>query len=275
MSHFLTLIKTEYLKRKHSYWLPVWIVAGLMVLILIISITAMIANWDVIQYGFINMSFDYEDIQDGVMFGTYGSMILVVFVFGIFLLTNSQSSLSKEKELGCNLFYRCQPVNIWTCTAAKYLMHIFANTILLLGVGLILAFIMAVVLASTMGGFYLGSAIVGSLLGVVLYLKIALVFGSLFFLFSSIFKNNAFLKGAIFLGLIDLVFFLIEEITRNTINMPSIYEGLVALLGNLNVDAGLSLGYVIADYRLLIALVFAGACYAGGTLIYKHKTTEA
>ncbi|MCD6446859.1 MAG: hypothetical protein J7L40_01700 [Candidatus Marinimicrobia bacterium] len=275
MSHYLTLLKTEYIKRKSSYWLPVWIVAGIVLLVLIISITAMVAHWDKIEIGMINMAFDYEDIQDGVMFGTYGSMILVVFVFSIFLLITSQSSLSKEKELGCELFYRCQPVNIWVCTAAKYLMHVFAGAVFLLGIGLILGLIMAIVLASTMGGFYLGSAIVGSLLGVVLYLKIALVFGSLLFLFSSIFKNNAFLKGAIFLGLIDLVFFMIEEITRNTINMPSIYEGLVALLGNLNVDADLSLGYVLADYRLLIALVFAGACYAGATLIYKHKTIEA
>lgn len=275
MSHYLTLLKTEYIKRKSSYWLPVWIVAGIALLVLIISITAMVANWDKIEIGMINMAFDYEDIQDGVMFGTYGSMILVVFVFSIFLLITSQSSLSKEKELGCELFYRCQPVNIWISTAAKYLMHVFGGAVLLLGIGLILGLIMAIVLASTMGGFYLGSAIVGSLLGVVLYLKIALVFGSLLFLFSSIFKNNAFLKGAIFLGLIDLVFFLIEEITRNTINMPSIYEGLVALLGNLNVDADLGLGYILADYRLLIALVFAGACYAGATLIYKHKTIEA
>ncbi len=275
MSHYLTLLKTEYIKRKSSYWLPVWIVAGIVLLVLIISITAMVAHWDEIEIGMINMAFDYEDIQDGVMFGTYGSMILVVFVFSIFLLITSQSSLSKEKELGCELFYRCQPVNIWVCTAAKYLMHVFAGAVFLLGIGLILGLIMAIVLASTMGGFYLGSAIVGSLLGVVLYLKIALVFGSLLFLFSSIFKNNAFLKGAIFLGLIDLVFFMIEEITRNTINMPSIYEGLVALLGNLNVDADLGLGYVLADYRLLIALVFAGACYAGATLIYKHKTIEA
>jgi ABC-type transport system involved in multi-copper enzyme maturation permease subunit len=275
MSHFLTLIKTEYLKRKSAYWTPVWIVGVITLLVLVVSLTAMIANWDVVQYGFINMSFDYEDIQDGVMFGTYGSMILAVFVFSIFLLITSQSSLNREKELGCELFYRCQPVNIWTCTAAKYLMHVLAGGVLLLAVGLILGVILAIVLSSTMGGFYLGSALVGSLLGLILYLKIALVFGSLYFLFSSIFKTNAFLKGTIFLGLIDFVFMIIEEISRNTINMPSIFEGLVALLGNLNVDANLSLRYVLLDYRLLIALVFAGACYAGGTLIYQYKTTEA
>jgi len=275
MSNFLTLIKTEYLKRKKAYWTPALIVGIITVIILVVSLTAVIANWDVIQYGFINMSFDYDDIRDGVMFGTYGSMILVVFVFSIFLLITSQSSLNREKELGCELFYRCQPVNIWVCTASKYLMHVFAGGVLLFGVGLMLGLILAIALSSTMGGFYLGAALVGSLLGFVLYLKIALVFGSLYFLFSSVFKTNAFLKGTILVGLFDFVMSLIEELTRNTVNMPKISEGLVALMGNLNVDADLSLGYVLGDYRLLIALIFAGACYAGATLIYQYKTTEA
>ena len=154
-------------------------------------------------------------------------------------------------------------------------MRIFAGAVFLSGIGLILALIMAIILSSTMGGFYLGSAMIGMLLGVILYLKLCLVFGSLYFLFSAIFKNNAFLKGTIFLGLIDFVFFLIEEIFRNTINMPSIYEGLVALMGNMNVDSDINLGSALGDYRLLFALLFAGACYAGATLIYKHKSTEA
>jgi ABC-type transport system involved in multi-copper enzyme maturation permease subunit len=275
MSHFLTLIKTEYIKRKSGYWLPVWIVAGIILVILIASITAMVAHWDEIQIGFLNMTFDYEDLQDGVKLGTYGSMILIVFVFSIFMLIGSQSSLSKEKELGCELFYRCQPINIWTCTASKYLMHVFAGAVLLLGVGLIHALIMAILLSGTMGGFYLGSSLVGMLLGVILYLKVALVFGSLFFFFSAVFKNNAFLKGVIFLGLIDFVFFLIEELLRNTVNMPSIYEGLAKLMGNMNMDSTVTLGSALGDYRLLIALVFAGACYVGATFVYKHKTIEA
>ena len=275
MSHYLTLLKTEYIKRKSSYWLPVWIIAGIMILVLIISITAMVAHWDEIQIGMLNMTFDYDDIQDGVKMGTYGTMIFVVFIFSIFLLINSQSSLSKEKELGCELFYRCQPINIWTCTAAKYLMHIFADTVLILGVGFILALIMAIALANTMGGFYFGSALVGMLLGVVLYLKLCLVFGSLYFLSSAIFKNNAFLKASIFLGIIDFIFFIVEELFRNTINLPSIYGSLVALLGNMNVDSDITLRSSLGDYRLLIALLFAGACYVSATLIYKHKTTEA
>lgn len=275
MSHFLTLIKTEYLKRKPVYWTPVWIIGIIAVIVVVVSLTAMIANWDVIQYGFINMSFDYEDIQDGVKLGTYGTMLLAVFIFSIFLLITSQNSLSKEKELGCELFYRCQPVNIWTCTAAKYLMHVFAGGVLLFAIGLVVGLILAIVFASTMGGFYLGSAFVGSLLSVILYLKIALVFGSMYFLFSTVFKTNAFLKGTIFIGLIDLFFVLVEEITRNTVNMPSIFEGLFAMLGNMNIDSQISIGSALGDYRLLIALLFAGACYTGATLIYQYKTTEA
>jgi hypothetical protein len=43
----------------------------------------------------------------------------------------------------------------------------------------------------------------------------------------------------------------------------------------MNIDSDISLGSALGDYRLLLALLFAGACYAGATMIYKYKTTEA
>ncbi len=275
MSHFITLIKTEYLKRKHAYWMPVWIIAGIAAIVLIVSVTAAIVHWEEIQIGFLNMAFDYEDIQDGVKVGAFGTLAFMAFIFFIFMLINVQSSLSKEKELGCELFYRCQPVNIWTCTASRYLMHVFAGAVLLLGLGILVALVTSVVSAFTVGGFYPGSALMGALLGVIIYLKLCLVFGSLYFFFSSVFRNNAFIKGTAVLGIIELLFYLIEELLRNTVSLPNIFSGLIGLAGNFNVDSGLTLADVLGDYRLIIAFLFAGACYAGGTLIYKYKTSEA
>jgi hypothetical protein len=276
MSHFTTLIKTEYFKRKNSYWLPVWVIAGIATLILIMALTALIANWSDINIHFGPFSFmDYGDLQDGVKIAVYSFMMSAAFIFGLFMVVNAENSLSKEKQLGCELFYRCQPVNIWTCTIAKYLMHIYSGIILLFGIGLIFALVVSIVSAFTFGGFYPGYAMKGVLLGSVMYVKICLVFGSLYFFFSSVFKNNAFIKGTVLLGIIELVFFIIETLFRNTISLPNIFTNLFAMLGDLNVEGELTMRYMIADYRLLIALLFAGACYAGATLIYRYKTTEA
>ncbi len=275
MITLLTLLKTEYLKRKKSYWTPVWVIAGIVGGALLIGLIASLVNTTDIQVNLMDFSFDYEDMQEGMRVGAFGSMILVLFVFWIAMLVNAPSSLSKEKQLGCDLFYRCQSVNIWLSTLAKYIMHVYASIILVIGVGIIYVFIVAVVSSLTMGGFYLGSSMLGLLMSIVIYLKVCLVFGSLFFLFSSIFKNNGLLKGLIFLGLIDGVFFLIEQLFRNTVDMPSVYKFLGSLLGNVNMEDAPRLGEMIWDVKFLVAFLFAGACYVGATLIYKKQTTEA
>ncbi|MBW6458633.1 MAG: hypothetical protein K0B52_05650, partial [FCB group bacterium] len=76
MSHFITLVKTEYFKRKNSYWLPVWVIAGITGLILILALSASIANWGDINIHFGPFSFmDYGDLQDGLKVAVYGFMM--------------------------------------------------------------------------------------------------------------------------------------------------------------------------------------------------------
>ncbi|MDZ7820589.1 MAG: hypothetical protein U5N26_01555 [Candidatus Marinimicrobia bacterium] len=45
--------------------------------------------------------------------GSYGLMFFFAMIYFIFLVLMSQSSLNREKQLGCDLFFRCQPLNIW------------------------------------------------------------------------------------------------------------------------------------------------------------------
>ncbi|MFO7841412.1 MAG: hypothetical protein R6V48_04560 [Fidelibacterota bacterium] len=274
MKYFTILVRTEYRKRKNSYWLPLWIVLAVTGLILVLVLSTAVTNWDSIQLGFLNMSFDYEDVQGGVKAAAYGMSMFAAFIFTLFMLINAQNSLSKEKELGCELFYRCQPVNAWAYTSVKYLMHVLANTVLLLGFGILLAFIIAVFSFASIGGFYPGAALHGMFLGVVTYIKVCLVFGSLYYLFSSLFRNNAFIKGTAALGVIELMFVIIERLFRNTIELPDIFPALFSLLGNLNIESDLSLRYALWDYRLLLALVFAGACFALASFYYQYRTKK-
>ncbi len=271
MSQFIPLMKFEYLKRRRSYWLPLWIVTGVTALILILVLSMVIAGRNYGGLAFFNMAIDFDDIQGGIKAAAFGMSMFMAFIFTLFMIINAQNSLSKEKELGCELFYRCQPVNAWPYTAAKYLMHIYVNIVLLLGAGIILAIVMAVVSFATVGGFYPGAALQGMFLGVVIYLKICLVFGSLYYLFSSLFRNNAFIKGTALLGVIELLFLMIERLFRNTVVLPDIFPGLFSLLGNLNIESDLSLKYALADYRFLLALCFAGACYTAAAMIYQYK----
>ncbi|MFA6618392.1 MAG: hypothetical protein WCT23_04920 [Candidatus Neomarinimicrobiota bacterium] len=275
MAHLITLLKTEYLKRKKTYWTPVWIIAGIMGGVILLGLIASWTHKVDVQVNMMDLSMFFEDMGKGMYVNAMGTMMLVVFAFSISLLINAPTSLSKEKQLGCDLFYRCQPINIWLNTAGKYIMHVLSGVLGVIVVGFIVTFILTIASAKAMGGFYLGAALSGMFVAVVLYFKVCLVFGSLFFLFSAIFKNSAIVKGLITMALIDFVFYLIEQIFRNTIDLPSIYQLLTSLLGDVNLNDPPGLGKMIWDVKFLISILFAGLCYTGGSLIYKYQRTEA
>ena len=155
-------------------------------------------------------------------------------------------------------------------------MHVYASSILLLGVGLIFALILSIVSAFFIDGFFLGQALWGTILGWLNYLKLAVVFGSLMYLLSAIFKNNALLKGAAALGILEGLFAIIEAIFRHRINMPDVFVSLGRMVGNLGLDDidTINMGLVMGDYRILFGILFAGLCYTAATLIYKLRAKD-
>jgi len=271
MNQIKTLFLAEYQKRKASYWWPLWIVAGLTVLSLLALLVAWIIDSpNIIMYG-------SDGSREGLRIGMYGVMFSFGMVFAIFMALSAQTSLNREKQLGSDLFFRCQPVCVWKVTAVKYVMHIFGSSLLLLGFGIIFALILSIVSIFFAEGFYFGQALYGTFLGWITYLKVALVFGSLSFFFSSVFKNNALILGMAGLGILEGLFAIIEAIFRHTINMPNIFESLVSMIGTMGLDEidEINMSIVMGDYRFLFGILFAGICYAGATMIYKYRAKDA
>jgi hypothetical protein len=271
MNQIKTLLITEYQKRKSSYWWPVWIIAGLVGLTLIALLVALIIDSpNIVMYG------GAEEGAMGLRIGMYGVMFSFGIIFLAFAGLGAQTSLNREKQLGSDLFFRCQPASVWKVTGVKYFMHVYASSILLLGVGLIFAVILSIVSAFYIDGFYLGQALYGTFLGWLNYLKLVLVFGSLCFLLSAIFKNNALLKGAAALGILEGLFAIIETIFRHTIKLPDVFVSLGKMVGNMGLEDidTVNMGMVMGDYRIFFGLLFAAVCYVGGTLIYQLRAKD-
>ncbi len=274
MKQLGVLLQAEYRKRRNSYWLPVWIILGITLLMALIVAVVVLGKWGELRIGFSDFTFHYNEFFDAIRASTYIITISMAFIFVLVMLVNSQSSLSKEKELGCELFYRCQPANTWLTTFSRYLMHIYANSLLLLALGVIVALINTIIAACSIGGFHLATALYGSFLAWLIYLKICVVFGSYCFFFSSIFTGNAFFKGTAVLAVVELVFFLIEELFHNKIQLPNIFQSLFAMIGNFKIKADMSISIVSGDLSMLAALIFAATAYIAATLIYKYKGLE-
>jgi len=271
MEQLKTLLLVEYKKRKSTYWWPVWIIAGLTALSLIALLIAWIVESpNIVMYG-------GGEGAMGLRIGMYGTMFSFGIIFLAFMGLGAQTSLNREKQLGSDLFFRCQPVCFWKVTGVKYFMHVFASSILLLGVGVIFAFILSIVSAFFVDGFFIGNALYGTLLGWLNYLKLALVFGSLCYLFSAIFKNNALLLGAAALGILEGLFAIIEAIFRHTIRLPDVFVSLGRMVGNMGLDDidTIRMGMIFNDWRLLLGVLFAGCCYVAGSLIYKLRAKDA
>jgi len=207
---------------------------------------------------------------------SYGFTVGIAWIFGLFMLMSAQNSLSKEKQLGCELFYKCQPVSIWENTASKYIMHVLANSVALLAVGLIFAVIIAIVTSISYGSFNIMNTVFGAFLGSITYLKICLIFGSLFFLFSAVFNGNSFLKGLGALGLLEGVIAIVDAIFNETLNLPSVFQTLFAMTGTMNLEFidSITVSRVLGGWGILINLIFAGICYTAATLLYEKKQVE-
>lgn len=270
MEQIKTLLLAEYRKRKSYYWWPVWIVAGLTVL----SFAALLIVWiiespDITIYG-------NDEGPMGLRIGMYGVMFSFAIIFLAFMGLGAQTSLNRERQLGSELFFRCQPVSFWKVTGVKYLMHVYSSSVLLLGIGLIFALILTIVSAFIADGFYLGQALYGTFLGWLNYLKLAMVFGSLCFLFSAIFTNNALLKGAAALGILEGTLAIIESIFRHRIVLPDVFVSLGKMVGQMGLDdiEQVNMGMVMGDWRILIGILFAAGCYVGASLIYKLRAKD-
>ena len=270
MNQIKTLLITEYNKRKSSYWWPVWIIAGLTVL----SLIALLVAW-IVESPNITM-YDSDVNARGLRIGIYGIMFSLSLIFLAFMGLGAQSSLNREKQLGSDLFFRCQPASVWKTTGVKYFRHVYAGSLLRLVLGLVFAVILAIVSAFAVDGFYLGQALYGAFLGWLNYLKLAMVFGSLCFLFSAIFKNNALLLGAAALGLLEGLFAIIESIFRHQIVLPDVFVSLGKMVGSMGLDEidSVGMGMVMGDYRILFGALFAAVCFVGGTLIYKLRAKD-
>ena len=121
MEQLKTMLLVEYRKRKSTYWWPVWIIAGLTVLSLItMLIVWLIERPDIVMYG-------GDGGKMGLRIDMYGVMFSFGVVFLAFMGLGAQSSLNREKQLGSDLFFRCQPVCYWKVTGVKYFMHVGNN----------------------------------------------------------------------------------------------------------------------------------------------------
>ncbi len=279
MNSFAGLLKKDWVLSRRTELLTVWIVAGMLLLSVILAISA---------YFYHGLEFNIFGFQD-VLSQTGEPMNVAVFILNlslvnfpgllalIFAASLSGGALNNDSKRHCDVFYRIQPVSFWKVTASRYLITVVGNLAVLFAVLLGLFVITNALAVMIAGPFSFAAAFKGLMFGYVEFALIILVVGSFGFLCSGIFKEKAFAKG---LGIIIISSALIALINLLFLwHIPQPIFELGKFLFEFNNFENLGLKKVMSWSFLLRMehlwkIVFAGATYVIGSILYKFKEVK-
>lgn len=208
MKAFQALLVKDCHTHKKLLLVPVWIILALYLLTLVMIVYAALHNPDSITVGGVPNEFlNNPDLNRMVSFALQAGLFLgfIGLVFAIPTAISGSILLNGDIKGKCELFHRSQPVSVWQVTASRFIVGIGGMLALALGIGLLQYLagnLLLVIFTPLRVDWWL--SLNGMLLGWAHLSVSLLVLGSVCFLLSSVFKDNAFGKGALVLAAVEL-----------------------------------------------------------------------
>lgn len=308
MTSFKALLTKDFHTFKRQLYIPLWIILG-MYIIMTVSLTLAYAKsgGNIVLAGIPIELLENSDLHGAISFALQAGILLGFFsiIFGIPMAVLSATLLNSDIKHKCELFHRSQPVSVWKNTASRFTAGIGGYVALAFLAGLVQLFIINIlltILTPMQANWWL--AFNGFLLSW-LHLSISLiVLGSMAFLLSAIFRDNAIGKGALAIAAVDISVVIINYFLK--MDIPSLSLKLIKLVysnisafsnvfptlqygivvGKNNYTTGDASSFVLPQGFLssLYASVFtwetlakAGLCvalYALATFIYKKREVQ-
>jgi hypothetical protein len=221
------LVKDWQINRKYLL-IPAWFVLGAYAVIIIGSIIAMLRGDFHIDLNNIPKEFlNNPAIHQMLSLMIQGVMMVMVFgnIVVITALSVASGSLNSDIRHKCELFHRSQPISFIYASLSRYLVLILGSLGIAFGVGLLNMLVVNITL-SIIGVINIDwwLSFNGFLLGWVHTSMVTMVLGSFCFLLSGIFRENAFGKGLLGLGAIELITRVLNYLFNWT--LPSIFKAI-------------------------------------------------
>ncbi len=224
MNAFKALLIKDLQTNKKGLSVTVWIVLGLYLVLIASFIYATKQNTGNVMLGGIPMEmFQNPDVNSALSFAVQVALMFsfLGFMFAIQMVSISTSIMNTDVRHKCELFHRSQPVSVWQLTASRFAAGIGGFIALTLVAGIIQYFVATLLLFIPAGfkvDWWMG--LNGMLLSWAHLSVSLLVLGSIGFLLSTVFKDNAFGKGALILGGIQVAIWIINYLTHLGIPSP-------------------------------------------------------
>jgi hypothetical protein len=229
MSPFQALLLKDYRTTRKGLIVPVYILAGIYVVMIAAYIFAKIHGGQNVEF---NMNFadipapflTNMDFHAMLSFSMQAIMFMSFFgiVVGISMGVVSSILLNHDVQHKCELFHRSQPVSVWEITGSRYLVGIVGSLVIAFALGFINMIVVNVIsMMATPLHINWWMSFNGLILSF-LHISVALMLlGSICYTLSAIFKSNAFGKGMLGLGGIEIATQLVNYMFSFKIPSPS------------------------------------------------------
>ena len=244
MKQMKALLTKDFHAFRKGLMVPVWIVGGAYVLFFLMILYAYAkGNANIKISGFPLDVLTNPEMSKAVSFAMQMGMYLsfIGIVVGIIMVSVAALLLNSDVKHKCELFHRSQPVSVWKLTASRYLMGLggMIGLALLLGIfNLLITNLMVGIGTPLHINWWLS---INGLLLSWLHLAVALLtVGSLCFVLSALFRDNAFGKGILGVAALEIV---IQGMNGfYSLGIPSLAKALFRLVMSGLVRMGDSLG---------------------------------
>lgn len=232
MSAFKALLIKDFHTYKKQLFIPVWIVLGFYLLSIAMIFIALAKNPNGMVIGGIPLQMlENVELHRAISFAMQAGLFfgLLGLIFAIPMIISGSTLLNSDIKTKCELFHRSQPISVWRLTASRYIVGIGGYVGLAFLVGLaqmIIGSIIAMAITPLRIDWWM--AFNGFMLSW-MHLSISLtVIGTIGYLLSSIFKDNAFGKGALSIFVIESAITIINYFLK--LGIPSLFKNLFKLI---------------------------------------------
>lgn len=216
MNALIALIIKDLNANRKALMVPIWYLLGSYTIMTITMLFASASGKGDMSMG----AFPVEWLQNPKLYGITSFAMqagiffsFLAFVFAVCISITSSTMLNQDIKYKSEIFHRSQPVSIWQITGARYIAGVIGPLALAFVIGII-NMLLFTILVSMITPLHvnLWMSLNGFLLSWLHFSALLMVFGSILFVFSGMFRENAFGLGLGGLGVLHVLAYVLNEI---------------------------------------------------------------
>ncbi len=281
MKQFKALMTKEWKTHWASFLLPVWVSAGVYVLVLIGWIISLFKG-DGVIYQIQSQTLE-QGLENIILYGAASvSTAMLGFISVLTAISLADSLINGGHKHHCEILHFSQPVSFEKIAISKYLFTIKGSILLLGAMSLVNALVISLLTGVFIHSqFYYG--IMGWLQTWISTSFSIVLLGSLYWFFAGLFKRKSFLLGTlVILGIEASIAVLNYSVGWQIPSLMNYLMGLLSVDISFNPDlshAGIpDLGLVIQrgwneilSWESLLKIIYGAVFFIAGSILYKRR----